>query len=242
MRNQRLGGPSVRLSALIAASAAAATGVALPHAEATVLSGMIQYSSNAMGSANGAGQWNTQAGDALPNLWVLNPYGPPGIFFVNGPADANAGISVTLTPGIYTFDIYGEPGADPNNFAAANLFFNGNTTNPGITAMRTTGVPPAGVIGSTLSSGTLALDGTPTTGAGSLTFNDGVHNVQLTEYWWAQSGTSIFVDIGSEFTETPNGVGDFVGRVELTVTAVPTPGAAIATAIGMITLGARRRR
>lgn len=240
MRITRFGG--VTLGGVLGAMMA--SGFAAPDARATVLSGMMQFTSNAMGGANGAGQWNTQGGDGISNLWILNPYSLPGVFFVNGPADANAGISITLTPGLYVFDIYGEPGAggNPDNWATLNLFFNGNTVNPGITAMRSTVFPPVGAIGTTLSSGTLSLAGAPTTGAGSLVFNDGMHNVVISEYWFAQSGQPIFADIGGEFTETPNGVGDFVGRVELTVTAVPAPGAAALLGMLGVVAGKRRRR
>ena len=235
MRNPRFRG-------VILASLLGIVGASAPDARATVLSGMMQFTSNAMGGANGGGAWNTQGGDGVSNLWVLNPYGLPGVFNVNGPADANAGISITLTPGLFVFDIYGEPGTDPNNWATLNLFFNGNTVNPGITAMRSTVFPPVGAFGSTLSSGTLSLAGTPTTGAGSLVFNDGMHNVVITEYWFAQSGSQLFADIGSAFAETPNGIGDFVGRVELTVTAVPAPGAAAMLGVMGVVAGRRRRR
>lgn len=239
MRITRFGG--VILGGVLGAAAVMAVGVA--DARATVLSGMMQFTSNAMGGANGGGTWNTQGGDGISNLWILNPYGLPGVFNVNGPADANAGISVSLTPGLFVFDIYGDPGVgNPNNWATLNLFFNGNTVNPGITAMRSTVFPPVGAFGSTLSSGTLSLAGTPTTGAGSLVFNDGMHNVVITEYWFAQSGTQLFADIGSAFVETPNGIGDFVGRVELTVTAVPAPGAAALLGMMGVVAGKRRRR
>ena len=73
--------------------------------------------------------WNTLGGDERWNLWVSDS-GLDGQF-VNGPSDANAGLSVSLHNGTYQYAVYAEANADIAQIGL-NLFFNGNNATPGI--------------------------------------------------------------------------------------------------------------
>src|ERR1700733_10484306 len=105
------------------------------------LTGAVQFSTNSSGAfnhfQNGGGQYWVTAGDDIGyGLWLAldaNAVSP-----VNGPSDADAGISIPLVAGrSYKYYIFGQPGltnAGPFSYSGLNLFFDGNNSTPGISA------------------------------------------------------------------------------------------------------------
>jgi hypothetical protein len=76
-------------------------------------------------------EWNTLGGDPVWDLWLaLNPDATSP---VNGPSDAEAGISIPLQAGKPTSTtIFGSGPCCTFSFVALNLFFDGNNSTPGI--------------------------------------------------------------------------------------------------------------
>ena len=238
----RPGAPQLR-GMLLPGALASLLGLAGVPASAQSLTGAMLFSTNSTGAASGGSFWNTRSGDFAFNLWLQQ-----GGTFVNGPSDAQAGISVPLTPGVYTYSLYGEPGAS-TGFDGINLFFD-NAAAPSLSAF---GPTQTGATPSTFdddgSPQTLALDTTSTPGAGALSFQQGGNTVTLTDFTWAVP-TVFNTDQVSAFTATPSGADDFVGSLTLNVTgpaaAVPEPSPCALLAIGLLpvglTLRARKRR
>lgn len=210
-------------------------------AHAQTLSGAILFSTDATGNASGGQIWNTLAGDGNFNLWLRQ-----GASFVNGPADAQAGISIPLTTGTYTYAIYGEPGGS-SGFDGLNLFFDGNTNTPRLSAFGATQTTAAPSPFAADSGNTLALNTTSVAGAGTLTYVDGATTIVLSNFTWAVPAVNN-TDLVGSVTTGASGNNDFVGSFTLNVrgpVAVPEPGS-VALLIGLATTGAgflsRRKR
>src|SRR5687768_6583835 len=63
-----------------------------------VLSGLVEFSTDTAGNFDNLSVWNARGGDSAVNLWVINGTNLLGPF-VNGPSDAEAGISIPLSEG-----------------------------------------------------------------------------------------------------------------------------------------------
>src|SRR5438552_3656602 len=126
---------------------------------ATTLSGLSEFSALSSGSFDRNAVWNTKGGDTQGNLWVVDGSDPNGSL-VNGPADSQAAIAISLTPGVHTYSLLaGSPGASLPYFAL-NLFFNGNNVNPGISVfaqLQTNSTAPYPSFGPDGNSNTLTL-------------------------------------------------------------------------------------
>ncbi|NEQ05183.1 MAG: hypothetical protein F6K37_04080 [Moorea sp. SIO4E2] len=100
-------------------------------AQATSLTGLIEFATNGSGSTNSPLVWDTGADNSFWDLFVTSD-GEDGEF-INGSSTRN--IDFELTEGIHTFTIYGDGRSDFANRSSdygLNLFFNGETANPGI--------------------------------------------------------------------------------------------------------------
>lgn len=168
----------------------------------TTLTGAMWFSSTptgagsvSMGYADGAA--NTLGGDQWYNLWVaLNPDASSP---VNGPSDAEAGISIPLQAGNrYKYYIFSSGLCCTLSYSGLNLFFDGNGSAPGISvfgALDTTSFLPDG-------SSTLSLAGVQAQGSGTAFYTSGGVTVVLTGYDWNNSATPPG-DVCQAFTFTP---------------------------------------
>jgi hypothetical protein len=156
--------------------------------------------------------WNTLGGDYDWDLWLaLNPDATSP---VNGPSDAQAGISITLEAGnSYTYYTFVQPDVS-FSFDGLNLFFDGNNSTPGISVF--------GPINSKSfipnSSGTLTLAGAPVAGSGSAAYSSGGVVVVLTGYTFNAPATPPGdVCQMKEFSPTPGDIASAFGSFTLQV-------------------------
>jgi hypothetical protein len=105
---------------------------------------------------------------------------------LNGPSDAQAGISVPLEIGnTYNFYMFGAPGCCSEPFNGLNLFFDGYNSTPGISVfgpIDSTGFAPN-------TSNTFTLAGTFVNGAGTAAYSANGVVVALTKYNWNMPAT-----------------------------------------------------
>ncbi|WP_293108446.1 PEP-CTERM sorting domain-containing protein [Moorena sp. SIOASIH] len=203
-------------------------------AQATSLTGLIEFSTNGSGSSTGGLVWDTGA-QSFWDLFVTSD-GEDGEF-INDPSTRK--IDFELTEGIHTFTIYGDGRssfADRSHYGL-NLFFNGETTNPGISVFgelaRSADSDPGF---SANSSGlTRRLDGNIVPNSGTLSFIDGLTTVTLTDYIY-QAADVQQKDRVSERSIGPNRQWDMVGQftLNLETTSVPEP----VSVLGLLTVGA----
>jgi hypothetical protein len=143
------------------------------------------------------GALNTLGGDQWWDLWLaLNPDATSP---VNGPADAEASISIPLQAGnSYKYYIFGQGPCCNLNFSGLNLFFDGDASTPGISVF--------GPLGSSSfrpnNSSTLSLQGNPVPGSGTSFYSSAGVIVVLTGYNWNASGTPPG-DVCQEFVFSP---------------------------------------
>jgi hypothetical protein len=237
-----LGG--ITLPRLLGVLALAGTVVMAQPARAQTLTGATLFSTNASGGFNGFNAWDTNNGNATYALWVsLN--GVP----LNGPTDATVALNSSLSvPGTYEFAIYANPGGN-QAFHGLNLFFEGNSTNPGISIyapLATTAATPGF---SSNAANTYSLAGTTVPGSGSQTYTSGTTQIVLTDFRWESSNYQ-GQDIVSPFTRTPGSGADNQGRFTLVVSstapnvAAPEPGTfplLLVGTVGMVGIVLRKR-
>ena len=184
----------------------------------TTLTGAMWYATTPAGATSVAqayadGAVNTVGGDQWWDLWLaLNPDATSP---VNGPSDAQAGISIPLQAGgNYKYYLFGTGGCCALPFSGLNLFFDGNGSTPGISVFGPLGSP------SFLPnpSSTLSLEGNPIPGSGTSFYSSASVIVVLTGYDWNNSATPPG-DVCQPFAFTPNPDGDAsaFGSVTLTV-------------------------
>ncbi len=177
--------------------------------------------------------WNTLGNDLVFNLYVLD-----GSTAINSGNGNNAGINIPLnTAGVYTFIFRAQPGLlTPNQFGL-NLFFNGNGSAPGISALVNAGSSTFVVNGA---GSTPSLTGLPlVTGANSLVFADSSSQVTLTALSEARAGGNQV----APYTNVPGFIGgnDYVGSFTLSV-ATPEPSTYVLLGSALAGLGVLRRR
>jgi hypothetical protein len=176
----------------------------------STLTGAVQFSTNSTGTFSGGQIWNTLGGDYWWDVWLaLNPDATSP---VNGPSDAQAGISIPLEAGsTHKYYIFVEPSGS-FSFNGLNLFFNGNGSTPGISvfgAFNSAKFAPNG-------GASLTLQGTSATSSGtSYYISDGVV-VVLTGYNFNAPATPPGdVCQGLAFTPLPGDVPDYYGSFTL---------------------------
>ena len=148
-----------------------------------MLTGAVEFSTNATGGAYGGQVWNTSGNDAAWDLWLSS--NPNGSSPVNGPSDLEAGINISLEAGkSYRYYIFGAPSA-MFKFSGLNLFFNGKNSTPGISVFGPLDTPY--FTPNTNSTETLSY--APVPGAGTAVYFDDGLAVVLTEYTWNAPAT-----------------------------------------------------
>ena len=79
------------------------------YSQTVTLTGAIEFSTNGGGTAYGGLLWNTLGGDSYYDLWLAQ--NPDATSAINGPSDAQAGISIPLeVDHTYEFYGFGQPG------------------------------------------------------------------------------------------------------------------------------------
>lgn len=144
----------------------------------TTLTGAAQFSAGAGGALYEYQFWNTLGLDGDYDLWLALE--PNAASPVNGPTDAQAGISVPLSAGqTYTFYTFAQEGGSTTfTNAALNLFFDGNNSTPAISVFGALN----GTVFAPDAANTLTLAGTDVPGSGATAVSaDGVV-VALTAY------------------------------------------------------------
>lgn len=217
-----------------------------PASAGVMLTGLINFSTDAAGAASGGSIWNTRGGDNFFNLYVTQPNSGINGPFLNTGDGAGAGINLSLAEGKNEFFLFGEPGADVGRFGL-NLFFGGNNSNPGISVFAASDQPPSPPFPNfspNNSASTLALDSTVVPGAGTLSFTSGSSTVTLTDYRWSVPSVQN-LDRVQAFAIGANGANDFVGSFTLQVRSVPEPASVVLLGTGVLALlgyGSRRRK
>jgi len=201
------------------------------YSQTTTLTGAIQFSTDANGTAYGGLLWNTLGGDTYYNLWLAQ--NPDATLPINGPADNQAGIAIPLEVGhTYKFYIFGQPGPGiVTGFNGLNLFFDNNSA-PGISASGGTNQRSS----TADSKSTLTLQGTPVTGAGKTFYSASGAIVVLDAYHWNAPATPPG-DVCQAFSFTPasGNLADYSGAVTLKV----FPSAALTTNLPSASPGTR---
>lgn len=180
----------------------------------TTLTGAIQFSTNSSGAFSNGQVWytnNAVNGNCCYALWLaLNPDATSP---VNGPSDAQAGISIPLQAGnSYTYYIFAQPGCCSFSYNGLNLFFDGNNSAPGISvfgALNNSGFLPN-------SSSTLTLQGAPVPGSGSTIYRSSGVIVVINSYDLNIPQTQPG-DVCQGYVFSPGGGPDYFGSFTLQV-------------------------
>lgn len=226
-------------------AAVLATGWLIPAEAAPVLTGGVLFNATPSGAYDGSGvRWNTLGGDGLFNLYFQDAV---TLAWVNsGNTVASTALNVTMSPGTFLYNIFGEPGLVPaQGSVGLNLFFNGAAAVPSISAVNVFG--GVGSPSPNASPSTLQLNGSSTVaGANTLSFTQDGLIVTLNVFSWNRSGT--FANVVSGFDNVPssNGTIDFLGSVRLDVrtqsSEIPEPGSwSLVLCAGLLFLVRRRR-
>jgi len=177
----------------------------------TTLTGAIGFATNSIGAYTPVYEWNTLGGDPIADLWLaLNPDATSPI---NGPSDAEAGISIPLQVGnSYKYYIFTAGPCCAFSFAGLNMFFDGNNSTPGISVF---GAPNSSSFLPN-SSSTLTLQGASMAGSGSTSYSSGGVIVLLTGYEMHTPATPPG-DVCQYFAFTPGDALSFFGSFTLHV-------------------------
>jgi hypothetical protein len=205
----------------------------------TTLTGAVGFSADSAGNY-GAGVVSTSV---CCQGFFLSQGSTGGAFVVNA---QTSDLGLTLDPGTYSF--YGFT----NNFGvdrgALNLFFNANGSNPGISVFalptNDSTIFPAFAADSGTSTPNLSFSLVPA--SGSLTYNDGINTVTLTNFQWTNSGAYNLDRVGPNSVGT-DGTLDTVVRFDLSVVsnsaeAVPEPASIMLLGGGLAAIFFVRRK
>jgi hypothetical protein len=173
------------------------------------LTGAIQFSAYSDGAFY-HDYWNTVGGDNAWDLWLA--LRPNATLPVNGPSDAQAGISIPLSAGktykYYTFATFDAP----FSFDGLNLFFDGNSSTPGISVFG----PVNSANFAANNSSTLTLGYTPVTGSGTSFYSSAGVIAVVTGYSFNSPATPPG-DVCQPTSFTPGGGPDLNGSFTLHV-------------------------
>lgn len=199
---------------------------------AATLTGVTFFSADSQGNST-LEVWNTVGGDIPFNLYLYD-----GVNAINTGNGSGASINIPLlTSGTYTFIFKAQPGLQTPTHFGVNLFFDGATNTPGISALVTANSSTFVANGSPL---TPRLDGLPiVSGSNTLTYINGFYTTTLIALSESKSGGN---QVGG-YTNTPGLVGgnDYVGSFALSV-ATPEPGTYLMLGTSLMALGLFRRR
>ncbi len=201
-------------------------------ASAQTLTGSILFSADANGNISADNIWTTnQSSGGIYKLWT---YKGTTTTLVNA-STTDSTLNFALTPGTYTFGIYGSQGAS-TGFQGLNLFFDGQAATPGISVKANTLTSLADTSNFSANGGTTTLDYNDNfvPGANTLSFVDGATTIQLTAFFWATPDVNN-MDRVSPFTATPDQQTDFVGSYTLKVSQ-PVPEASSVVSLGLLLL------
>jgi hypothetical protein len=195
------------------------------------LTGAMWYATTPTGATSVAqayadGALNTVPGDQWWDLWLaLNPDATSP---VNGPSDAQVGISIPLQAGnSYTYYIFGTGGCCTLPFSGLNLFFDGNSSTPAISVFGPLGSP----IFLPNRSSTLSLEGNPIAGSGTSFYGSAGVFVVLSGYDWNNSATPPG-NVCQPLAFTPNPDGDASAFGSITLQVWPAAALSLSQASG----------
>jgi hypothetical protein len=208
---------------------------------ATTLSGLVEASTDASGNSDHDFVWSTQGNHSVVDIFVVGSSNLNGSF-VNGPSDSLAAISISLTPGIHTYSMFGGGGFINEPYDGLNIYFNGNTSTPGISVfgpVPTTNNSPS-FFSANGGSATGGFNLQTVAGANSIIYSDGANQVTLTSYSWDIPSVNNLdrvtqPNVGYS-SVGPDGNPDWVGQFTLNVVAVPEPGTGGLMAAGSLAL------
>jgi hypothetical protein len=171
------------------------------------------FSTTSTGAWNNYSELNTVGGDPVWDLWLaLNPDATSP---VNGPSDAEVGISFPLQAGKsykYYFFGSGPVSTSSESFSALNLFFNGSASTPGISvfgALNSASFAPD-------SNTTITLEAAPVAGSGASFYDSGGVIVVLSGYD-ANAPATPPGDVCQPFEFSPGDALSFFGSFSLQV-------------------------
>lgn len=228
-----------------------ALALAAPAAQATALTDITVFSSNADGHNWNGLIWNTRGADTdAPNRWNLyvsaDPLSDTTPSFLNGHNDARTRIGLPLAPGAVTYALYAEgvgatfPSAQ---HFALNLYFDGREDGAGISAVQnlsnTALAPAASPMGFNLFGNAYQA------GAGTLSTVIGQQRITLESFTWITDGQRDVVH-PHWANDAPYAAGsgrlDYHGAFTLRIENVPEPGAGALLGLGLSLLGLVRAR
>lgn len=187
--------------------------VPLPAFPQTTLTGAMLFSTTSTGAWNNYSELNTVGGDNWWDLWLaLNPDATSP---VNGPSDAEAGISIPLQVGkSYKYYFFGSGPccSSSESFTALNLFFDGNGSTPGISVFGALNSPSFVPDANT----TITLEAEPVPGAATSFYNAGSEIVVMSGYV-ANAPATPPGDVCQPFEFSPGGSLSFFGSFSLQV-------------------------
>jgi hypothetical protein len=187
-------------------------------AHAQTLTGASWFASTPTGGTSvnqgyADGFTNTVGGDQWFDLWLAR--NPDATSPINGPSDEQAGISIPLLAGsVHTYYLFTVGPCCNLGFSGFNLFFDGNSSNPGISVF----APNDSFTFTPDTSEMLSLGGVPVVGAGSTFYSSAGTTVVLSEFNW-QPTADPAIDVCQAFAFTPmagnvpSAVGSFTIRV-----------------------------